>query len=136
MSCVSIDSSSPISTDSRFRWSSQVHTYEYEKQQGNKALTSRATGFGTRHLQAAIGNIEIQASIDTVQPTSIDTIQPVSEKTVHHGTVHLGTIHSGTVYINTVHPPWIDTVHLMSLDTVHFSSILGTEIRTVDFRLN
>ena len=31
-------------------------------------------------LQEAIGNIEIQASINTFQPTSIDTIQPVSKK--------------------------------------------------------
>ncbi|KAF2566043.1 hypothetical protein F2Q68_00026719 [Brassica cretica] len=43
-------------------------------------------------LQAAIGSVEIQesidtiyhASIDTVHPTSIDTIQPVSENIVQH----------------------------------------------------
>ena len=42
-------------------------------------------------LQAAIGSVEIQASIDTIHPTSIDTIRPTS----------------------------IDTVHLASIDIVH-----------------
>ena len=60
-------------------------------------------------LQAVIGSVEIQASIDTihpasidtvhlmsidtVQPTSIDTIQPASENIVRPGTVHRGTVH-------------------------------------------
>ncbi|KAF3497307.1 hypothetical protein DY000_02053181 [Brassica cretica] len=47
-------------------------------------------------LQAPIGSVKIQtsidtvqpASIDTVQPTSIDTIQPVSKNTVCSGTIH------------------------------------------------
>ncbi|CAN7076430.1 unnamed protein product, partial [Brassica oleracea var. botrytis] len=45
-------------------------------------------------LQAAIGSVEIQASIDTIHPASIDT-------------VHLMSIDT----INTVHLPSIDTVH-------------------------
>ena len=35
-------------------------------------------------LQAAIGSIEIQVSIDTVHPTSIDTVHWTSIDTVHH----------------------------------------------------
>ncbi|KAF3559934.1 hypothetical protein F2Q69_00015941 [Brassica cretica] len=102
-------------------------------------------------LQAAIGSVEIQASIDTihpasidtfhptsidiVQPTSINTLQPVLENTVHQGTVHRGTIHSGTVHplsIDTVHPTMIDTVHLPAIDTVHLSSIDTVHPASVD----
>ena len=43
-------------------------------------------------LQAAIGSVEIQMSIDTAHLTSIDTNHPTS--------------------IDTVHPPLTDTVHL------------------------
>uniref|UniRef100_A0A0D3BVK4 Uncharacterized protein n=1 Tax=Brassica oleracea var. oleracea TaxID=109376 RepID=A0A0D3BVK4_BRAOL len=42
-------------------------------------------------LQAEIGSVEIQLSIDPVHPTSIDTVHPMS--------------------IDTVHPTSIDTVH-------------------------
>uniref|UniRef100_A0A0D3CFN3 Retrotransposon gag domain-containing protein n=1 Tax=Brassica oleracea var. oleracea TaxID=109376 RepID=A0A0D3CFN3_BRAOL len=57
-------------------------------------------------LQAAIGSVEIQASIDA--------IQLVSENIVHHGTVHQalfiwGTVHPGTVHPDTVHPVKNDT---------------------------
>ncbi|KAF3566631.1 hypothetical protein DY000_02016090 [Brassica cretica] len=45
-------------------------------------------------LQAAIGSVEIQASIDTIHPASIDTVHPTI---IHHGTVHPGTVHRGTV---------------------------------------
>ena len=65
----------------------QVHPYEYQKQKGDMALTSRATGFGTRDpkskrivdtIQAAIGSVEIQSSIDTIHPSSIDNVHPMS----------------------------------------------------------
>ncbi|KAF2569888.1 hypothetical protein F2Q68_00027114 [Brassica cretica] len=92
-------------------------------------------------LQAAIGSVEIQASIDTihpasidivhlmpidtvhpmpiytVQPTSIDTIQPMSENTVHSPSidnVHRDTVHPGTVNPDTIHP---NTVHPVKNDT-------------------
>ncbi|KAF3533031.1 hypothetical protein DY000_02040917 [Brassica cretica] len=90
-------------------------------------------------LQAAIGSVEIQASIDTihpasidtvhpmsidtVQPTSIDTIQLVSDNTVHNGTIHSSTVHRGTVHLDTIYPASIDTVHPASIDTVHLPSI-------------
>ncbi|WZZ27168.1 hypothetical protein YC2023_010569 [Brassica napus] len=86
-------------------------------------------------LQAAIGSVEIQASINTIHPASIDTIHPTligtihleSIDTVHPGTVHFDIVHPSTVHldtvhrpsIGTVHPPLIDTVHPPSIDTVH-----------------
>ncbi|KAF3555997.1 hypothetical protein F2Q69_00013822 [Brassica cretica] len=106
-----------------------------KKQQGNKALTSRATGFGTRDhkskrtvdtLQAAIGSVEIQVSIDTVHPTSIDTVHPTSIDTLYPtsiDTAHqpsIDTAHQPS--IDTVHPPSTDTVHPPSTDTVHLPS--------------
>ena len=68
----------------------QVHTYEYEKQQGNMALTEPMDLERVIHkskravdtLQAVIGNIEIQASIDTIHPASIDTVHLTSIDTV------------------------------------------------------
>ncbi|KAF3563241.1 hypothetical protein DY000_02016086 [Brassica cretica] len=82
-------------------------------------------------LQAAIGSVDIQASIDTIHPasidtihlTSIDTIQPVSENTVHPGTVHRDTVHPGSVRRGSVHPVSVDTVHPPSIDTVHPPSL-------------
>ncbi|KAF3540519.1 hypothetical protein F2Q69_00020067 [Brassica cretica] len=69
-------------------------------------------------LQAAIGIVEIQASIDTIHPASIDTIHPTSIDTVQPTTIHPGTVH-----LDTVHPPSIDTVHPTLIDTVHHTSI-------------
>ena len=92
-------------------------------------------------LQAAIGSVEIQASIDTihpasidtvhpmsidtVQPTSIDTIQLVSDDNVHNGTIHSSTVHRGTVHRYTFHPTSIDTVHpgTVHRDTVHPNTV-------------
>nr|VDD09282.1 unnamed protein product [Brassica oleracea] len=68
-------------------------------------------------LQAAIGSVEIQASIDNIHPASIDTIHLTSIDTVHPAsidTVHCDTIHSDTVQPSTVHP---DTVHPVENDT-------------------
>nr|VDD31245.1 unnamed protein product [Brassica oleracea] len=70
-------------------------------------------------LQAAIGSVEIQASIDTIHPTSIDTIRPTSIDTF--GTVHLGTVHRSS--IDTVHQPSIDTFHPPSINTVHRNTV-------------
>ncbi|KAF3568239.1 hypothetical protein DY000_02014398 [Brassica cretica] len=61
-------------------------------------------------LQAAIGSIEIQMSIDTVHLTSIDTTHLTSIDTVH------------PTSIDTAHQPSIDTVHPPSTDTVHLPS--------------
>ncbi|KAF3564639.1 hypothetical protein DY000_02015901 [Brassica cretica] len=80
-----------------------VQTYEYQKQQGNMALTSRATGFEPMihkskrvvdTLQTAIGSVEIQASVDTIHPAPIITIHPTSIGTVYLASiniVHLAT---------------------------------------------
>ena len=74
-------------------------------------------------LQAAIGSVEIQVSIDTVHPTSIDIVHLTSIDTIHPMSIDIihppstDTIHPTS--IDTVHQPSIDTVHPPSTDTVH-----------------
>ncbi|KAF3576839.1 hypothetical protein DY000_02033297 [Brassica cretica] len=79
---------------------STVHTYEYQKQQGNMTLTSRVIGFGTHtnHPGTVHVNTVHPKSIDTVHPPSIDTVHTTSIDTVHRDTVHHGTVHHGTVH--------------------------------------
>ncbi|KAF2567387.1 hypothetical protein F2Q68_00026007 [Brassica cretica] len=60
-------------------------------------------------LQAAIGSVEIQASIDNIHPASIDTIHLTSIDTVHCDTIHPDTVKPGTVHHDTVHPVENDT---------------------------
>ncbi|KAF2561541.1 hypothetical protein F2Q70_00015462 [Brassica cretica] len=95
-------------------------------------------------LQAAIGSVEIQATINTIIPRRSTLFtrlrstlfnlrrsilfnwcrkNTVHHDTVHRSTVYQGTIHQGTVHLDTVHPPSIDTVHPPSIDTVHSTSI-------------
>ncbi|KAF3590170.1 hypothetical protein DY000_02022017 [Brassica cretica] len=87
-------------------------------------------------LQAAIDNVEIQASIDTIHPASIDTVHPTSIDTVHPtsiDTVHpmsIDTVHPTS--IDTVHPTLIDTVHPTSIDTVHPTSIDTVQPTSID----
>ena len=66
-------------------------------------------------LQAVIGSVEIQASIDTIHPASIDTVHLMSIDTVQRTSID--TVHSPS--IDTVHQPSIDTIHPPSTDTVH-----------------
>ncbi|KAF3574929.1 hypothetical protein F2Q69_00058832 [Brassica cretica] len=69
-------------------------------------------------LQAAIGSVEIQVSIDTVHPTSIDIVHLTSIDTIHP--MSIDTIHPPST--DTIHPTSIDTVHQPSIDTVHLPS--------------
>ncbi|KAF3512089.1 hypothetical protein F2Q69_00006059 [Brassica cretica] len=71
-------------------------------------------------LQAAIGSIEIQVSIDTAHPTSIDTAHLTSIDTAH------------LTSIDTVHPPSTDTVHLPSQTTCLEAEKVDVLILTVD----
>ncbi|KAF2546482.1 hypothetical protein F2Q70_00020529 [Brassica cretica] len=102
-------------------------------------------------LQAAIGSVEIQTSIDTIHPALIDTIHPTSIgtvhlasidtvhlasiDTVHSESVHLDIVHLGTVHPDTVHQPSIDTVLPPSIDTVlppSIDTVLPPPIDTVN----
>ena len=71
-------------------------------------------------LQAAIGSVEIQISIDTVHLTSIDTAHLTLIDTVH------------PTSIDTDHPTSIDTVHLTSIDTFHLTSIDTAHPKSID----
>ncbi|KAF2565706.1 hypothetical protein F2Q68_00025442 [Brassica cretica] len=70
-------------------------------------------------LQAAIGSVEIQASIDTIHPASIDAVQPTSTDTVQPTSID--TVQPTS--IDTIHSPSIDTVHPTSIDTVHHDTV-------------
>ncbi|KAF3556258.1 hypothetical protein F2Q69_00013244 [Brassica cretica] len=78
-------------------------------------------------LQAAIGSVEIQASIDTIHPASIDTVQPKSTDTIQPTSIDtvqhtsIDTIHSPS--IDTIHSPSIHTVHPTSIDTIHHNTV-------------
>ncbi|KAF2587546.1 hypothetical protein F2Q70_00036370 [Brassica cretica] len=79
-------------------------------------------------LQAAIGSVEIQMSIDTVHLTSIDTAHLTSIDTVHPTSID--TAHQPS--IDTVHPPSTDIVHLPSDTTCLEAEKVEVLILTVD----
>ncbi|WZZ87591.1 hypothetical protein YC2023_116170 [Brassica napus] len=86
-------------------------------------------------LKAAIDNVEIQASIDTIHPASIDIIHPTTIVTAHIASIDtycsFGNVHPDTVHLDIVHPSSIDTVHLPSSATVHLPSIDTVHHETV-----
>ncbi|KAF2562725.1 hypothetical protein F2Q70_00017760 [Brassica cretica] len=82
-------------------------------------------------LQAAIGSVEIQMSIDTAHLTSIDTSHLTSIDTVHPTSID--TVHRPS--IDTVHCMSIDTVHLPSIDTVHFDTVHCDTVHPDTFHL-
>ncbi|KAF3567841.1 hypothetical protein DY000_02016282 [Brassica cretica] len=71
-------------------------------------------------FQAAIGSVEIQASIDTIHPASIDTVHPASIDTVH------------PTSIDIVEPTSIDTIQPVSENTVHHSTVHQADSTTKD----
>ncbi|KAF2535228.1 hypothetical protein F2Q70_00004324 [Brassica cretica] len=62
-------------------------------------------------FQAAIGSVEIQASINTIHPASIDTVHPASIDTVHPRSIDI------------VEPTSIDTIQPVLENTVHHSTV-------------
>ncbi|WZZ78640.1 hypothetical protein YC2023_099212 [Brassica napus] len=82
-------------------------------------------------LQAAIGSVEIQASIDSVHLMSIDTVHLTSIDTAHLTSIYTAQLTSidtaQLTLIDIVHPtsidtarqPSIDTARPLSTDTVH-----------------
>uniref|UniRef100_A0A0D3BGK9 Uncharacterized protein n=1 Tax=Brassica oleracea var. oleracea TaxID=109376 RepID=A0A0D3BGK9_BRAOL len=96
---------------------------------------------GVDTLQAAIGSVEIQASIDTIHPTSIDTVHPTSIDLSNLCQVTLFTMDYSLQYCSsrycssryyTVHLPSIDTIHPASIDTVHLPSIDTFHLPSID----
>ncbi|KAF3578576.1 hypothetical protein DY000_02032361 [Brassica cretica] len=120
----------------------EVHPYEYQKQQGdiwlllveplNLERVIHKSKRAVDTLQAAIGSVEIKASIDTVHPPSIDTVHPTSIDTVHPTSID--TFHPTS--IDTVHPTSIDTVQPVSENTVHYNTVHRDTVHFVTIHLH